>query len=346
MRRTRDPVALLRELESAPWRHDFFQTLRMLECAYPQRPRLGQSLRPQDDAIRLSQDPSLNFAPAVFSSLQAGANGAPPRLVQQFFGLFGPNGPLPLHLTEFARERLLHHRDAGMVRFLDLLHHRPLSLFYRAWAQAQPTVSFDRPATDRFSTYVGALVGMGTPALRRRDEAGDHVRLFFAGWLSRQTRSAEGLRSLLGGFFRLPVRITEFAGHWMRLPADDVTRIGTRTAGCVLGQGAVLGGRVWDRQHRIQVAFGPLTFEQYEAFLPGGVWIKRLVALMRHYLGFELDWDVRLTLAAKAVPCARLGGGTRLGWTSWLGGRDGKRDADELVLDAEKEHSDGTCRRK
>lgn len=336
MRRTRDPVALLRELESAPWRHDFFHALRMLECAHPQRPLIGQSQRPQDEAVRLAQDPSMAFAPAVFSALQAGTNGVPPRLVQQFFGLFGPNGPLPLHLTEFARERLLHHRDAGLVRFLDLLHHRPLSLFYRAWSQAQPTVSFDRPQTDRFGTYVGALVGMGTPALRRRDEAGDHVRLFFAGWLSRQTRSAEGLRSLLRGFFRLPVRITEFAGHWLRLPADDVTRIGTGSPGCRLGQGAVLGGRVWDRQHRIQVAFGPLTFEQYEAFLPGGAQIKRLVALMRHYLGFELDWDVRLTLAANAVPGASLGGGARLGWTTWLGGPTRQHDVDDLVLDAER----------
>ncbi|MGQ0502397.1 MAG: type VI secretion system baseplate subunit TssG [Panacagrimonas sp.] len=336
MRRTRDPVALLRELESAPWRHDFFHALRMLECAHPQRPQIGRAQRPQDEPIRLAQDPSMIFAPAVFSALLPGLAGAPPRLVQQFFGLFGPNGPLPLHLTEFARERLLHHRDAALVRFLDLLHHRPLSLFYRAWAQAQPTVSYDRPATDRFSTYVGALVGMGTPALRRRDDAGDHVRLYFAGWLSRQNRSAEGLRSLLAGFFRLPVRITEFAGHWMRLPADDVTRIGTRSPGCVLGQGAVLGGRMWDRQHRIQIAVGPLRLAQYEAFLPGGAQIRRLVALMRHYLGFELDWDIRLGLAADEVPCARLGGGTRLGWTSWLGQSGRTRDADDLVLDAER----------
>lgn len=336
MRRSRDPLTLLREIEHAPWKQDFFQVLREFECAHPTRPRIGMSVRPQDEALRLGQDPSMSFAPAVFSAVQAGKNGAPPRLVQQFFGLFGPNGPLPLHLTEFARERLLHHRDPGLVRFLDLLHHRPLTLFYRAWAQAQPTVSFDRPNDDRFSTYVGALVGMGTPALRQRDAAGDHVRLFFSGLISRQVRTAEGLRAVLGGYFRLPVRIVEFAGHWMKLPEEELTRLGNGTAGCVLGRGAVLGRRVWDRQHRIQVCFGPLDYAQYEALLPGGAALHRLVALMRHYLGLEIDWDLRLSLACREVPTARLGNQSRLGWTSWLGGGARSRDGDELTLDAER----------
>ena len=166
---------LLQEVEHAPWAHGFYALLREFECAHPQLPRLGRSLRPQDDAIRLGQDPSMNFAPAVFSAIERNNRGAPPRLVQEFFGMFGPNGPLPLHLTEFARERMLHHRDPSFARFIDLLHHRPLTLFYRSWAQAQPAASFDRPSSDRFSTYVGALVGMGSPALRQRDEAGDHA---------------------------------------------------------------------------------------------------------------------------------------------------------------------------
>lgn len=336
MRRSRDPLKLLQEAEQAPWSQGFFQLLREFECAYPDAPKLGRSLRPQDDPVRLGQDPSLSFAPAVFSVVQRDHRGGPPRLVQRFFGMFGPNGPLPLHLTEFALERLLHKRDPSFVRFVDVLHHRPLTLFYRAWSQAQPAVSFDRPASDRFSAYVGALVGMGQPNLRRRDAAGDHARLYFSGWLSRQVRSADGLRNLLSGFFRLPVRVAEFAGHWMKLPADDLTRLGTGTAGCQLGTGAVLGARVWDRQHRIRIAFGPLTYAQYESLLPGGTALQRLVALMRHYLTFELDWDLQLSLHANAIPAARLDGRSRLGWTSWVGLAPHRRDVKDLVLDVER----------
>lgn len=336
MRRSRDPLSLLAEIEQAPWKQDFYQVLRELECAYPDRPRIGSSVRPQDESIRLGQDPSMTFAPATFSAVQRNNKGAPPRLVQQFFGLLGPNGPLPLHLTEFARDRLMHHRDASLVRFLDVLNHRPLSLFYRAWSQAQPAASYDRPQADRFSAYVGSLVGMGTPELRGRDAAGDHIRLFFAGWLSRPVRSADGLRNILRGFFKLPVRIHEFAGHWMRLPDNDRTRLGSGNAGCMLGQGAVLGGRVWDRQHRIQVAIGPLRMDQYESLLPGGSALRQLVALMRHYLSFELDWDLRLSLTADQVPAARLGQHARLGWTSWIGTSPRERVAEDLTLDIER----------
>lgn len=69
----------------------------------------------------------------------------------RFFGMLGPNGPLPLHLTEYARSRSIHAGDQTLVRFLDIFHHRFMALFYRAWAQAQPTVSLDRPGEDRFS---------------------------------------------------------------------------------------------------------------------------------------------------------------------------------------------------
>ena len=39
------------------------------------------------------------------------------------------------------------------------------------------------------------------------------------------------------------------------------------------------------------------------------------------YLCFELDWDARLLLKQDEVPKLALGGGQRLGWTSWLGRR-------------------------
>ncbi len=278
----------------------------------------------------------MTFAPSTISSFKPATANSRPRLVQQFFGLFGPNGPLPLHLTEFARERLLHFRDPSLIRFLDLLHHRPLSLFYRAWAQAQPTVCLDRPDDDRFANYVGSLLGMGTPALRNRDASGDHIKLFFAGFMSRQVKTAEGLRSILSGFFRFPVRIIEFSGHWLRLPEDDLSRLGAPRACAQLGRGAVLGNKVWDRQHRIQIAFGPLNYAQYDSLLPGGSALKRLVPLVRQYLGFEYDWDVRLSLAGENIPRARLGRHTRLGWSSWVGSRPKTQAAENLVLDVER----------
>src|SRR5215471_2361394 len=219
-RTTADRVALVAALADHPHEFDFFQALRKLEAAWRDRPRIGRSLRSAEDPVRLAQDPSLAFAPSTIAGFDGGQDGRPPRLAVWFGGLFGPNGPLPLHLTEYARDRIHHSNDPTFARFLDLFHHRVLSLLYRIWADAQPTVQFDRPESDRFATYVASLAGIGLPGLQSRDAMPDLAKLYFAGRLVCQSRHPEGLQAMLGEFFRLPMRLEEFVGQWLPLPND------------------------------------------------------------------------------------------------------------------------------
>ena len=81
----------------------------------------------------------------------------------------------------------------------------------------------------------------------------------------------------------------------MALEPRDRTYLGRE--GATLGRGAVAGAQVWDRQSKFRLQLGPLTLGQYEAFLPGGTLIQKLVDWVRLYLCFELEWDVRLVLA-------------------------------------------------
>jgi type VI secretion system protein ImpH len=153
------------------------------------------------------------------------------------------------------------------------------------------------------------------------------------------------LTHVLQHFFRVPVQIEEFVGHWLLLSARERTSL--IADGAVLGSGSVLGSRVWDRQSKFRIRLGPLTLDQYESFLPaspktrggergqGGGPLRKLVEWVRMYLCFELDWDVRLLLKANEVPTLALGGGQRLGWTAWLGDRRTDTCADDLCLDAE-----------
>jgi type VI secretion system protein ImpH len=331
--RETDTVTFLSALADAPHRYDFYQTLRRLECLYGEKPRWGAALRPADEPVRLGQDADLAFAPAPLAAFERPA-GAPPRLQVRLFGLLGPNGPLPLHLTEYARDRVRHAGDATFSRFLDMLHHRFLAMFYRAWAQAQPHVNRDRPAQDRFAVYLGALAGIAPPAFRERDTVPDLAKLFHAGTLVRQVRNAEGLGGILEHYFRVPVQIGEFTGHWMPLGDGELTRLGAGTT--ALGHSTVLGRQVWDRQHKFRIRLGPLTLAEYERFLPGGPLLQKLVDWVRMYLCFELDWDVQLRLQPREVPRLTLGGGRRLGWTTWLGTRSAPTDAADLCLDAER----------
>lgn len=323
-------------LREKPFAHDFFFTIRKLENLFRDKPRTGTAARPQDEPVRLAQETSLAFAPSAITVFEPAKDSSPPRLLQRFFGLLGPNGPLPLHLTEFTRERIIHHGDRTLARFLDVFHHRFLSLFYRAWAQAQPSVSFDRPRDDRFADYVGSLVGIGSPELHGRDAAGDHVKLFFAGWFNRQIRNPDGLASILRGYFQLPVQVENYVGHWMKLPESERTRLGLRSSGSQLGVGAVIGSTVWDRQHKLRVHLGPLQLDEYESLLPSGEALPALVSILRQYLCFEYEWDARISLKADAVPKAQLGRYGRLGWTTWMGQYRKTTPADDLILDAER----------
>jgi type VI secretion system protein ImpH len=202
--------------------------------------------------------------------------------------------------------------------------------FYRAWAQAQPHVNRDRPEADRFGGYVGAFVGLRPAAARNRDTVPDVAKLCQAGVLLRHVRNAEGLRSILQQFFRMPVGIEQFVSDWMALAPGERTALGGD--GATLGRGAVLGARVWDGQHKFRVHIGSLTLQEYESFLPGGTRLGKLVDWVTFYLSFELDWDVRLILKHDQVPPLTLNRTQRLGWTTWLGARRTSRDADDLCL--------------
>lgn len=328
----RDPVALERELERNAARMDFFQVLRLIENAHPQRPRIGASLRPRDDAVRFGQDPSLAFHPTMLGQFSRASGEARARLAVNFFGLLGANGPLPTHLTEFTRERLRNGGDGTLLAFFDVFHHRMLSLFYRARAQAEPAISLDREDSDRFAAFVGSMFGIGSPALRERDEVRDFAKLHFAGLLANNARPASGLVSILREYFQLPVHVEQFVGHWMRLPLEIQSRLGRQEDGNRLGVSTVLGGKVWDSQNKFRIVVGPVGYEDYCRLLPGGDSMRRLLAWVRNYAGTTLDWDVRLILKKEEVPALRLGSGVRLGWSTWPRNRPAQRNPDQLLI--------------
>lgn len=336
-----DAEALFASLVERPASFDLFQAMRGVERTHPDKPRLGDAARPGDEPIRFAQDPSLTFAPAAIAGLERRGE-APPRLVQRVFGFMGPNGALPTHLTEYARERQFYNADHTFVRFLDALLHRFGLFFYRAWARAQPVVGLDRPADAPIVRHVGALIGVVEKSARERDALGDFPKLYFAGRLARSVRDADGLQAWLGLQFGVPVLVDQFQGHWMPLGRDERSRL-TRQGQPALGRGAVLGRSVWDVQHKFRIVVGPLPWERFATLLPGDKPLQQLRALVRQYVGFEFAWDLRLILQRDDVPAwtlqaARDGRIGRLGRTAWLHARPGFRrenDAGDLVMNVE-----------
>jgi type VI secretion system protein ImpH len=341
---TAHAVERLLALQAAPERYSFFAALRLLDCLHPNAPRIGEAAKPADEGVRLGQVPSLAFAPSTVAAFEPGAERRPGYLATYFFGLFGPNGPLPLHLTEYAHSRELNNGDPTFRRFADVFHHRLLSLFYRAWAAGQPAVSLDR-AGPRFDAYVGSLLGIAAPEFRNRDAVADEAKLGRAGRYALATRPAEGLVGVLADFFALPFGVRQFVGEWLNLPRHDRLLLGVAEETAALGRNAVLGASVWSCQHCFQIVCGPLRFAEFNRLLPERrsaaprrdgperTSLAKLRDLVRNYLGDEYKWTVNLVLERDEVPEWRLGAAGELGWTTWLGGRAAAADADEVVID-------------
>jgi type VI secretion system protein ImpH len=330
-RPTTDDLSWLERLEGDAGSFDFHVALRRFEALFANKPRLGEAVRPSDEPIRLGQEPSLSFEPSAVANFAPASEAAPARLCVGFLGMWGPNGPLPTHLTEYARHRVRHAGDRTLVSFVDIFHHRMLLLFHRAWATAQPTATMDRPDADKFGLYLGALLGLGLRATRGRDSFPDGAKLFYAGRFSSSARNAEGLREIVADYFQLPTAIEQFVGMWADLPVESRWELGVSPATGTLGRTAVLGGRVWTRAHKFRIALGPLSRRDFERTLPTSDALAILVAIVRLYTNDEWAWDLRLVLSPESTEAAQLGQGARLGWTSRIGSAPGVRE--DLIVD-------------
>ncbi len=321
---------LLAALAQAPYAFDFYQLLRRLESLQPNQPRFGQAARPVEESVRLAQEPSLSFAPSNVSALDYNPGGIA-RISVRFLGLFGPQGPLPTHLTELARERKHSYSDPTLARFADIFHHRLLLLFFRAWRQAQPTASHDQADQDRFEAYLGSLFGQAGTGWRHRDSIPDQLKRQFTAHLARSAKNADGLSDLLSAYFKTSVQVRCFVEGWLRMPQQSRTRLGIGE-NSQLGVSTVVGERVRDCQHQIDIVLGPMNLARYESFLPGQPSWQRLVDWVANYTSNEFRWRAQLVLKQDEVPQIRLGRKGRLGLTSWLGKAAGAEDRRDLKL--------------
>jgi type VI secretion system protein ImpH len=323
------------------YRFDFFAAVRLLEWLYPDRQPVGGKADAASEIVRFRSRPSLGFpASAVYEVLPPSEQRQPARMTVMFMGLTGPLGVLPRHYTELLIERA-RQKDRTLHDFLDLFHHRLVSLFYRAWEKYRFPIAYERAAArgrgeDRFSEHLFDFIGMGTPGLRGRLQVRDEALLFYAGLLAQHPRSAAALAGILADYFEVPVEVVPYTGEWLPLAERDRTQLGSANRNNVLGDGAVLGSRAWDQQAKFTLRIGPLGLPAFRDFLPTGRGFRRLVNFARFLAGEEFNFDIRLVLRAPEVPWCRLGQtgaeAPRLGWSTWLKTGEFTRDADDPVF--------------
>jgi type VI secretion system protein ImpH len=307
------------------FRFEFLQAVRLLEYfssadtnQVRQGNPLGEGSDPDLESVQLRAKVGFNFPPSeVFSIAPANAEIRRPELIVNFFSLAGAAAPLPDWVAELLQAQL-RSRNTGLRDFLDIFHHRLLSLLYRVQMRHRLWLEWKSPEQSSQAGYVLTFAGLGLPELRGRLGIPDNDLLPYAGLYWQRPRSTIALEHILASSFSVRVAIRQMVGLWRKVEPDDWTRIGTTGQNQKLGQTVILGKRIWDSQGCFEVTLGPMTLPHFQSFLPPGLSFKRLRSLVRLYAGNLLETDVCLMLAAGEVPQTRLGF-SRLGWTSWIG---------------------------
>ncbi|WP_312817288.1 type VI secretion system baseplate subunit TssG [Pseudomonas sp.] len=326
----RSAPGLIDQARAEPHRFEFFQLVRLLRLHYSRTGRMDLATRPHEDPLRFRTQLSLAFPASEVSDLhferegKVSTAGLPLSEVQvTFMGLVGPSGVLPRPYTELLLERHVQYRDDAAHAFLDIFSHRMTTLFYEAWQKYKFHIEHERNGTSGFDGYLLNLVGLGPRAQKLKfEEQPSALRRelfsYFAGLLSQKPRNALNLEVMLGFYFSLPIKVRQFAGRWLNLEPEQCTQLGRKNA--QLGHSAVAGNRVWDYQSCIRIELGPLSLADYQRFQPGTPCYRKLVELVRFYIGAELDFEIAPRLKREAVPCAQLGrsGNVALGWLGWL----------------------------
>ncbi|HET6983353.1 MAG TPA: type VI secretion system baseplate subunit TssG [Myxococcaceae bacterium] len=321
----------------------FVPLVRLLERLTPDAVRVGGEGPLSDERIRFRHDRALQFHASDVVALERDDGGASARycITSGFLGLSGSMSPLPAYMAE----EVVHEDDDEPLRreFLDLFHHRLLSLFFRAVVRYQPSTEHTRELDDAWSTRALALLGIdaGPERFGRALSRGDLLRL--APLLVRRSRGPReleaALRSVLGPRLgEATIRVEECSGRWTEVDPENWTRLGSRCT--VLGQDLLVGHRVYDRAGSFTVAVGPTTWAVLEQFRAGG----ELLALTRELVAWlvrdPLDWLIAVTLLPRETPGLQLSarGTSRLGRSSWLRSR-----SEQTVLVVDPLHPERTA---
>ena len=323
----------LRQLEREATGYEFAQLVRLLARARSGRATIGGWADPGAEVVRIGVPPSLAFPVGEVADITVPATAdVPIRLSVNFFGLTGPQGVLPLAYTSHVAARV-RARDTAFRDFLDLFHHRALSLFYRAWEHHRPQLAAEHGEPDRLHQHLDDIAGVGTEATRRAAGPLADAVAYYAGLFALRTRPAAGLAQLIGDHFGVPASVEQFVGEWRPLIGDGQVCLDEDGPSGRLGS-AVIGNAVYDPQARVRLRLGPLTRAQFDAFLPAGRLFDSLCQLARLYADDQVGVDAQLVLAKADVPSMHLGtpDALPLGYGIWLRTRPATRDADDVML--------------
>ncbi|MDR2663886.1 MAG: type VI secretion system baseplate subunit TssG [Treponema sp.] len=316
---------------------DFWGFVRKLEKNNASKPRLGYAKYPSDENIRFGQMPHLYFPASDIAEIAEGKRaGVDALMFTYFFGLLGVNGPMPLEFTNYVYQRSYSHYDQTWRRFLDIIHHRMHVFYYRAFAQNEQSISFDRPGDDPVRNIIRSLTALPQETA---DTVLEAVTLSYAEHFSFMARNRSGLEDILRRMLKTAVKVNDFITAPYDLAPGDYAVLGDRKT-AVLGVNLQIGRSCLCATRRFEIEIGPIGYDMYQVLMTPASGFEALRRTVNFYLDRPLDYVFVIHLARGGVP-ARLGfdwtranaDAAQLGYTCWLGNPDREL---ELRIDASR----------
>lgn len=333
---------LRRRLLEAPQAFEFFQAVRILGHALATeagngvgriRYRTCTSLtHPVGDitSIRVLREdkPIVDIDEAVAALSDPAVEV---EVTQAFMGLLGVHGTLPLGYTELFALGEGSRRDNAAGAFLDALCQRPMARYVDAWRYQHPALGYEDTGESGLERAMKALSGRipveSEPAAGSGGPVTDDHMARVCAAMRQHPMSAPYLGQVLSACLRVPVRVKDGVGAWYDIPDEMQARLGGPHA--VLGQGAVMGTRMWQRHLRLQLHIGPMRLDRYDTFFANGEGLTALRQWLAALVGNTYEYEIILILHKDDVRTGRLGQ-SRLGRDAFIGttlGHEHRSDA-------------------
>jgi type VI secretion system protein ImpH len=303
----------LRQGKTAP---DFWGLVRKLDKSRPDLPRIGYAKRPLEENVRFGQIPSLRFPPSDIAEINGGDKNIDAAIMVNFFGLLGANGPMPHDFTSYIFQRSHNYNDNAWRRFLDIIHNRMLTLYYRAFSLNQQAISFDFPADDAITDIIKSLTGM--PPDVGIDEIA-YIPLAHASNFGFMVKNKAGLEDILYRIFKIDLEVRGFITALYDMPPESYAVVGNpKTA--VLGRNIQIGRKYVSATRKFEIRIGPIHFDVYKNLMPGTQGFELLTDTINLYLDRPLEYDLIFKFKSASIPKLQLGSRIiRLGYCTWVG---------------------------
>ncbi|MEX1366587.1 MAG: type VI secretion system baseplate subunit TssG [Nannocystaceae bacterium] len=323
--------------------YNFFVSVSMLERLTPEAIRVGGEGPYEGEVIRFRHDHDLIFnAGEIVKIERVEVPRAPedrldtPRyrfeITTSFLGVSGAVSPMPMYIAD----EICQDDDAARIKrdFLDLFHHRLVSLVYRIGTKFDYPREYTQAADDPWSRRMLAMAGLDAFERWRPRHLTRRQMLRLSALLSSRVRSAHTLALAVADVTAealqgAKVDVVQFSGDWSIL--DPEQRISLGVDNSYLGISSVLGIEVFDRAGKATIVIGPLR-ENFRRFLSDGDMFPAICELVGMLSPDPIEYELDLVLVDR--PPFHLGKkeGGRVGFDSWLSSRAGQADHTHLKV--------------